>query len=582
MKAGPAILLLGVTSLLGFGSDAVAQTVGANERNEAVKKELVTFNKDVAPIIFKRCANCHSPGKAAPFNLLGYADVKKRAKQIAEVVQKRYMPPWLPEKGSVEFADDLSLTDDQIRIISQWEAQGAPEGATSDLPPLPKWAEGWQLGTPDLVVKVPQPYMLAAEGKDVFHNLVVQIPISERKYIRGVEFQPGNRKVVHHALITMDSTPVCRLRAAKKIPPGFDGMSLPESAQMPEGYFLGWAPGNVPQPSLPGMAWTLQPGTDLAIQMHLHPSGKTELVQPSVAFYFTKEQPTNSPLRINLEALCIDIPAGTKNYTVEDHYILPADVTLLGIGAHAHYVGKRVEGYARLPDGSKKDLILIKDWDFNWQRAFRYTKPIALPKGTTLTMRWVYDNSVENVRNPNQPPKRVRRGPQTTDEMGEMWFQLLPRNSTERRLFQRDYDGHLARLLLDCNESLVAENPNDAEAHTKAGRADLYFGEVSKAVDHFLAAVKADPKCDRAYYELGSIYLRQQRLSEARQAFENVTRFNQDDYEAEGSLGIVCLRQRDMTQGEAHFRAALRINPDDKLASNYLSRILDAKARSKN
>ena len=196
-------------------------------------------------------------------------------------------------------------------------------------------------------------------------------------------------------------------------------------------------------------------------------------------------------------------------------------------------------------------------------------------------MRWVYDNSVENIRNPNQPPKRVRHGLQTTDEMGELWLQLLLRSSAERQLFQRDYNDHLSRLFLDCNESLVAENPNDAEAHTKAGRANLYFGQVSKAMDHFLAAIKADPKFDRAYYELGSIYLRQQRLAEAREAFENVTRFNPDDYEAEGSLGILSLRQRDLDQAEAHFRAALRINPDDKLAANYLIRVLDAKARLK-
>jgi tetratricopeptide (TPR) repeat protein len=316
--------------------------------------------------------------------------------------------------------------------------------------------------------------------------------------------------------------------------------------------------------------------------MHFRPSGKAELVQPSVAFYFTEEPPTNSPLLMNLEALCIDIPAGIKDYSVEDHYILPVDVTLLGIGSHAHYLGKRMEGYARLPDGSKKELLSIKDWDFNWQSDFRYARPIALPKGATLTMHWVYDNSVENDRNPNQPPKRVRHGPQTTDEMSQLWIQFLLRNSTERRLFQRDYNEHVARVFLDCNESLVAEDPNDAKAQTMAGRANLYFGEVSKALDHFLAAVKADPKYDRAYYELGAIYLRQKRLAEAREAFENVTRFNADDYEAEGSLGIIFLQQRDLEQAEAHLRAALRINPDDKLASNYLGRVLDAKARLKN
>jgi len=582
LKVCPAILFVFVASVLELVSVAPAQTVGSSERAETSTKHLITFNKDVAPIIFQHCSNCHRPGQAAPFNLIGYTDVKKRAKQISDVVRKRYMPPWLPERGTVEFASDLSLTDDQIRLISQWEAQGATEGAAADLPPLPKWAEGWQLGTPDLVVKVPQPYLLAAEGKDVYQNLVVPIPVPERRYIKGVELQVGNRKVVHHALITVDATPVCRLRAAKEHPPGFGGMLLPESAQMPDGYFLGWAPGKIPQFTLPGMAWSLQPSSDLALQMHLHPSGKTELVQPAVAFYFTAEPPTNSPLRINLEALRIDIPAGNKDYTVEDEYTLPVEVTLLAIGPHAHYLGKRVEAYARLPDGAKRELLMIKDWDFNWQTEFRYAKPIILPRGATLTMRWVYDNSSDNIRNPYQPPRRVRQGPQTTDEMGEVWLQILPRNAAERRVLLSDYNAHLANLELDYNEYLVAENPDDAEAHTKAGRANIYFGNVGKAMNHYLAAVKADPKYDRAYFELGSIYLRQQRLPEAREAFENVTRFNPDDYEAEGSLGIIFLRQRELDQAETHFRAALRINPDDKLASNYLGRVLEAKAKLKN
>src|SRR5439155_1180219 len=164
------------------------------------------------------------------------------------------------------------------------------------------------------------------------------------------------------------------------------------------------------------------------------------------------------------------IPAGNKDYSVEDEYTLPVEVTLLAIGPHAHYLGKRVEAYARSPDGTRRELLLIKDWDFNWQSEFRYAKPIVLPRGATLTMRWVYDNSTNNIRNPNQPPARVRLGPQTTDEMAEVWFQLLPRSAAQRRLLQRDYDGHLANLQLDYNESLVAENPNDKLASNYLGR----------------------------------------------------------------------------------------------------------------
>ena len=538
-----------------------------------------TFNKDVAPIIFQHCATCHRPGQAGPFNLLNYGDVKKRAKQIAEAVEKRYMPPWLPERGLVKFANDRSLASAQIEIIQRWVAEGAIEGAAADLPKLPDWTEGWQLGGPDVVVTPPQPYMLPGEGKDVYHNLIIPIPVSGRKYVKGIEFQPGNAKVLHHAFVMVDSTRVSRVRATKQTPPGFDGMWLPETVAMPDGHFLGWQPGRAPQFGPAGLAWILKTNTDLVLQLHLHPSGKPEQVQPRVGFYFTEERPTNSAFRINLNALRIDIPAGSKDYAVEDRYTLPVEVALLGVGPHAHYLGKSVHGYAVMTDGTSKELILIKDWDFNWQGEFRYAEPIVLPKGATLVMNWTYDNSTNNIRNPNHPPKRVRHGPETTDEMGELWFQVLPRNPKERGLFEQDFYGHLAQLAIDYNEWLVQENPSNAEAHTKAGRAELYFGQTEKAVEHFRTAVRADPNYDKAYYELGFILLRQNKLPEAQEAFEKVTRLNPEDSEAEGSLGIIYLRKNDVNQAEAHFQAALRINPDDELARKYLQRIREARER---
>jgi tetratricopeptide (TPR) repeat protein len=235
-----------------------------------------------------------------------------------------------------------------------------------------------------------------------------------------------------------------------------------------------------------------------------------------------------------------------------------------------------------LPDGKRKDLILIKDWDFNWQGDYRYASPISLPRGTTLVMRWTYDNSEANPRNPNHPPKLVRYGPQTTDEMGELWFQVLPRNSAEGNLFDRDFYAHLGRLVIAYNESRLAEDPNNAEAHTRAGRARFYFGQVTQAVDHFQAAIQSNPNYDKAYYELGSIYLRQNRLAEARQAFETVVRLNPDDYEAEGSLGFIFLRTGELDEAEAHFRAALRINPSDRIASKNLDQVLQARSALKN
>lgn len=556
------------SSLISFGIMAFIQ-------GRAISAEPLTFNKDVAPIVFEHCADCHRPGQPGPFSLLTYDDVRKRAKQIAEVVEKRFMPPWLPEHGHGEFLGDRSLTPGQMTAIRQWVADGAIEGLTADLPALPKWTDGWRLGTPDLIVQMPQPYTLPAEGKDVYRNFVFPIPVSARKFVKGVEFIPGNPKIVHHAFITIDSTGFSRNRA-KGNPPGFDGMLLPETAVMPGGQFLGWQPGKIPSFAPDGIAWILETNTDLVLQLHLHPSGKPETVRPSIAFYFTAQPPTNMAFRINLNPLIIDIPAGSKDYAIHDEYVLPVDVDLIGISPHAHYLAKRMEGSATLPDGARKDLILIPNWDFNWQGDYRYAKPVFLPRGTALSMRFTYDNSADNPRNPHQPPTRVKYGLQTTDEMGELWFQVLPRNPRDRIALAQDFYKHLAQRTIDYNEYILKENPRDAQAHTRAGRARLFFGDARAALDHYNAAVQADPNYDRAWYELGFLYLRQNQLEGAQKAFENVVRLNAEDYEAQGSLGMIYMQKGDVQRAEACLRAALKINPNDSLARENLQRVLKA------
>ena len=559
--------------LAAFLESCLAASPGSETGPAPGRTRAVTFNKDVAPIVFRHCSTCHHPGQAAPFSLLNYPDLRKRAKQIAEVVKRRYMPPWLPEKGYGEFADDRSLSSEQVELILDWVAQGAAEGNPADLPPAPKWTEGWQLGKPDLVVKMPWAYTLAAEGKDVYRNFVFPIPVSERKYVRGVEFNPGNWKVVHHAFIEVDATRFSRKRAEKENPPGFDGMSLPETATMPGGEFLGWQPGKVPHFAGEGLQWALETNTDLVLQLHMHPSGKPETVQPTLAFYFTPRPQVSAPFRINLNPLLIDIPAGKADYVIEDSYVLPVDVELIGISPHAHYLAKRMEGNATLPDGATRALLLIKDWDFNWQGDYRYARPVALPKGTRLAMRFTYDNTAANVRNPNQPPKRVRYGLQTTDEMGELWFQLLARNPEERQALALDFYRNRAQCTIEYNEALLKENPKDAVAHTRAGRARHFLGQTAEALQHLNAAVQADPQYDRAWYELGFLYLRVNRLDDAQRAFENVVRLNPDDYQAQGNLGYIDAKKGDLNGARRHFEAALRANPQDNVARSYLDRL---------
>jgi tetratricopeptide repeat protein len=540
-----------------------------------------TFTRDIAPIIFRRCSRCHRPGQSGPFSLLSYGDVAKRARQVAEVTASRFMPPWLPEPGHGDFAGERRLAAQEIEQIRLWVAHGAPEGRAEDLPPAPAWSGDWQLGKPDLVVEVPEAYSLPAEGKDVYRNFVVPIPIDSKRFVRGVEFRPGNYKVVHHAFVEVDETRVSRRLAEHQRPPGFDGMDLPEGAHTPGGQLLGWQPGREPAFSPPGLAWELEKGTDLVLQLHLHPSGKPETVRPQVGFYFTDQRPTNMAYRVKLENWKIDVPPGAADYHVKQSYVLPIDVVLLRILPHAHYLGKEMQVYAVLPDGTRKWLIHIPAWDFNWQGDYAYEDPIELPKGTRLAMDFSFDNSSANPRNPNQPPKRVKYGLQSTDEMAACSLQVLPKQAGQRNELAKDFQRYYARASLDYGEFLLKSDPRDAVAHTKMARALIGLGDLAAAQQHLGDAIRANPDFDKAYYDLGMIWLNQNRLKEAEAAFKGVVRLNPGDAQAYGNLGIICLRKGRLDQAEQYFRDAIRLNPDDTVAQQNLEALLRSRSQEK-
>lgn len=544
-------------------------------------KGTLTFSKDVAPIIYSRCSGCHRPAEAAPFSLLTYEQVRKRARQIDDVIARRFMPPWPPEPGFGDFVDERSLTTEERGIIRQWVSEGAIEGNPSDLPPQPQWPEGWQLGEPDLVVKMPEPFQLAAEGKDVYRNFVFPIPTLSTRFVKAVELRPGNTKVVHHAFIDVDETRQSWRQAEKESPPGFGGMELPDTAVMPAGQFLGWQPGKSVYRVPEGLAWVLKTNTDLVLQMHMHPSGKPELVQPAVGFYFTDRAPTNLPFRLRLLYYDLDIPPGASNYVVEQSYKLPVDVQLLRVNPHAHYLGKDLQGYALLPGGERKWLLRIKDWDFNWQGDYQYAQPVELPKGTTLFMRFTYDNSTNNVRNPNNPPQRVRHGINSTDEMAALGFQALTKNLQERDILGRDYQGYLARVLVDYFQFRLREDPNDSKAHARLASFLFVQGKSAEALEHLRSAIRIDPNNDRAHYDLGYGCLMGNRMNEAWEEFQIVIRLNPEDSQAYGNLGLICLKRGIWSEAKGYLENALRLNPDDQVAQRNLKLVKMAQEAQK-
>ena len=555
--------------LVTTASAAVAEP--ADTKSGAAR--VVTFTRDVAPILFSQCSGCHRPGQAAPFSLLNYDDARKHARQIAEVTLRRYMPPWLPETGLQEFEGERKLTDQQIEILQSWSAQGAPEGNPGDLPPVPKWTEGWQLGQPDLVVTMAEPYSLAADGKDVYRNFVIPVSIPSRRYVRAIEFNPGNPRIVHHAFVSLDPGRVSRASDARDPAPGFDGIHTPSGVRPPDGFFLSWQPGKTPYFYREGFAWPLEPDTDLVLQVHMQPSGRPEKLKASVGLYFSENPPAQQPFKIWLSTYNIDIPADETNYIVRDSYKLSADADVLSILPHAHFLARQMKGYATLPDGTRRWLFRIKSWDFNWQGDYRFTTPVFLPKDSIISMEFSYDNSTNNVRNPNSPPKRILYGPQSSDEMAELWLQLLPRTSEGRGLIERDYQKRVYDDSLAFNLYLLSKDPTDAQAHRSLGKSFYVGGKIDEANKHLAEALRIEPNNDETHYIMGLVWRSQARPKEAERSFKKAIAINPNNAKAHGNLAIVLLQQNQIDEGERHFLEAARLNPRDAIAFDMLGLI---------
>ena len=381
----------------------------------------VTFTRDIAPILYQRCVSCHRPGEVAPFPLLTYADASKRAALIAQVTATRYMPPWKPEPGYGDFEGTRGLTRSEIEAIRRWAATGAPEGNPADLPSVPA-ASSPKLAHADLAVSMPRPYAVPSGGPDLYRCFVIPLGLSVDRYVDSMEFHPGNSKVVHHAIFFVDRSSVAR---KKETEPGGGYECFGAPGFLPGGGLGGWSPGSPPIHMPNGVAATLPAKSDLVLQLHFHPTGKPETVQASLAFSFTDLRPSRHLTDIPLGSRNIDIPPGEKAYKVTDHFTLPVDIDAIGIIPHAHYICKEMKGLARLPDGSTRWLIWIKDWDFDWQEQYRYRQPMRLPEGTRLEMEFTYDNSADNPRNRSHPPRRVQWGPDSSDEMAGLHVQVL-------------------------------------------------------------------------------------------------------------------------------------------------------------
>ena len=356
------------------------------------------------------------------------------------------MPPWKAEHGYGDFANERYLNDAQIATLKRWADAGAPEGNPKDAPPIPQYTDGWQLGKPDMILTMPKPYTIPAGGKDVNRNFVISVHLPADKYVRASEFRPGNRRIVHHAIVTYDKSGAARKLELAQGGPGSGYANFSGGGFTPAGGLPGWAPGMPPAVMPLDSAGTLFKEVDVVFGMHYHPDGKEESDQSQIGLYFTDKKPTRSSAMLAMGVLNLDIAPGEKAHLEEDSLTLPVDVELDNVFEHMHLIGKTCKLWAELPDHTTMPLIKINDWDFNWQMTYQYKKRIALPKGTILHGVWTHDNSADNIRNFNSPPKRVTNGESSTDEMAGCLLGVYAKSDIDTGILWLTLLGHAAKM----------------------------------------------------------------------------------------------------------------------------------------
>jgi mono/diheme cytochrome c family protein len=396
----------------------VSGTVPPLVSGSAPAHEQPTFSEHVAPILQQRCQGCHRPGEHAPFPLLTYRDAYQRRDDIRDAVQGRAMPPWKPVPGFGDFLGSRRLSETELATVVRWIETGAPEGDPAKLPPPVVFPKGWTLGPPDHVFELPETYTVPARAGDVYRCIVIPTSFAEDRWVTKVEYAPGDRKLVHHILSYIDTTGAAeRLDRAD---PGLGYTCFGGPGFMSAGGLSGWAPGIQPRVLEDGVGMLLPKGANVVLQIHYHNSGATSRSDRTrMALHFAKGPIEKRQRSIPILNRTFTIPSGERSHEVRASWTVPALWSLHAntITPHMHLLGRQMKVTATYPDGTVRPLIHVDDWDFNWQGTYTFAKLVPLPGGTRIDMIAVFDNSAENPRQPNRPPRPVSWGDGTTDEM---------------------------------------------------------------------------------------------------------------------------------------------------------------------
>ena len=387
-----------------------------------------TFTKDVAPIVQKHCVTCHRPGEAAPFSMLTYEETKPWAGMMKVVVSQKIMPPWFADPQYGHFANERSLSAEEIRILVNWVNAGAQKGSPEDMPPPPtNFVTGWGIPSPDVVLQLPKPFPVPAAGVMDYQYVIVPTGFTEDKWVQMLEVRPTDRAVVHH-IIAYLREPGSNYFKDQKLgvffiaPPAKVGEKVDTSA-LPSDFLVGYAPGQPAEVLRPGEGKLIKAGSDIVFEVHYTPNGTPTTDQTKLGLVFTKAPPKERVLTLSASNGTFKIPPGDANYRVDATFNVLRDVKLVGLHPHMHSRGKAFEYRLVFPDGRKETILSVPAYNWHWQLWYNFAQPIDLPQGTKIECTAHFDNSPNNPENPD-PTKAVIWGQQSWDEMMVGFFNL--------------------------------------------------------------------------------------------------------------------------------------------------------------
>ena len=399
----------------------------------------VTFHKDIAPIIHSKCTPCHKPGGVAPFKLIEYEDVYKRGKFIAHVTQSRYMPPWHAGPNFGVFKHERKLSPRQVGLIKLWVQNGMEQGDKSHYQPLgdESLSNLMKTETADIVIRMNETYEVPGDLSEQYRFFVVPSRLREDTFVSSIDFVPGNKRMVHHSRIMTDTTHNMRT---------MDGLSefdpkVNDYRKTPlvDEFFHGWVPGNFRIKFPPGTGKKIYKDTDFIFNIHYSPTPKPEWDRSEIRLYRTTEKVEREVGTLALDEKYItnqpfEIPPGEVSTFYMKSPFVTHDLSVIGVLPHMHLLGKSFKAYAITPEGDLVKLIHIPSWDFNWQNTYQYKNLVKIPKGSVIYAEAVFDNRAENPQNPFFPPKLVKNGWNTTDEMMNLILYYVPYREGDEEL----------------------------------------------------------------------------------------------------------------------------------------------------